>query len=808
MSAPLEGEVVVDLTGCLGGAYATKMLADAGAEVTIVEPPGGLALRRSSAVTLPPGVDGTVWSFLACSKRSVAADPSRTGDVELVRRLVEGADGVVWSPDNPVALHPALAPDELRALAPGATVMTVTPFGLGGPWARRPATEATLQAMSGGTGQRGDLSTPPVLAGGRLGDWAAGMVAACSYLISRHRRVISGMGELVDLSALEANCLTMAMYPGTYHSIAGRPMRDVRVRNLPGIHAAKDGYVGFMVVTGQQWLDFAAMVEHPEWADDASLLSFVNRAARADTLLDGIDAWMATRTCGEIDEVASLFRIPVAVLGNGETLPLADHLVEHHWYIEHPGIAFLQPDVPYTLGAPGAGRRSPQPPPAIGSTPLADAAACTVARQPASAAQVGLPFAGLRVADFTTNWAGPIVSHILGMFGAEVIKVESAKRPDPLRFNTIKSFEDEAFWEWSPLQHGPNTSKLDLTLDMATGRGRQLALDLIRCSDVVLENFSPRVMEQWGLDAAAVLQANPSAIYVRAPAYGLSGPWRERTGYAQTIEMTAGLAWSTGFADGAPEIPNGPCDPIAGVHALIAALLALEHRRRTGEGMLVEAPMVGGALNVAAELVLEHSAHGVVLQRAGNRSAHAAPQGVYRCCDDDLPRDQGRWVVISVASDEQWTALVDVLGRPGWATDGALAALEGRRAAHDAIDDALSSFCATRLADEVVRIAWEAGVPAAKVLMPHEQLDLTQLGARGWWSTVDHPVTGPTTHGGFPAIFSAGPLPHALHRSPPPTLGQHNHQVLSGILGLSDEEIERLEAESVIGTRPSGGSAW
>jgi crotonobetainyl-CoA:carnitine CoA-transferase CaiB-like acyl-CoA transferase len=811
---PISGELVVDLSTGIAGAYCTKVLADGGADVVKVEAPGGDPLRRWSAsgAAIAEGDDAALFRFLGCSKRSALADPSLPEDVAFVRDLVAGADGVIWSPGSPLATHRDLAPGALRELAPQATVLTITSFGLAGPWADRPATEATLQAWSGSAGLRGEASGPPFIAGGRLGEWETGLVAAVAYLISRHRRVAAGVGELVDVSAFEAQCLTNAMYPVTYLSIAGRPMRDVRMVNLPNVHATKDGFVGFMVVTGQQWLDFAAMIERPDWVEDESLIRVINRVRRRAELLGWIDSWMGQRTSDEIAELATLFRIPVAVLGSGASLPRSDHLVEQGFFVENPRGGFVQPDVAYTLGG-STERRAVTAAPRLGehtgelrASLLGTAGRSTALTGPAP---VERPFGGLRVADFTANWAGPVIGQVLAGFGADVIRIESPRRPDALRSNTIRTMADDQWWEWSPLAHGPNTSKRGLTLDMASERGRELALRLIAECDVVVENYSPRVMDAWGFTAEVVLGANPRTIFLRAPAYGLHGPWRERVGYAQTIEMTAGLAWVTGPEDGPPDIPNGACDPIAGLHATIALLLALEHRRRTGEGTLVECPMVGGALNVAAEQVVEYSAYGVVLQREGNRSPVAAPQNAYRTATDDLPHDQGRWVLVSVETDAQWDALCGVLGRPAWAADPALTTHAERRRAHDAIDEHLAAWCASREADDIVEQLWSAGVPVGKVLLPHEVGANPQLAARGWFSTLRHPVTGDNVHGGFPAIFSAGPAPASLHAGAPPMLGQHNHEILGGLLGLTDVEIAQLEAAGVIGTDPGrGGLAW
>ncbi len=326
---------------------------------------------------------------------------------------------------------------------------------------------------------------------------------------------------------------------------------------------------------------------------------------------------------------------------------------------------------------------------------------------------------------------------------------------------------------------------------------------------MIVENYSPRVMDQWGMDTDTLLAANPDLVVVRAPAFGLSGPWRERVGYAQTIEMTVGLAWLTGTSDGRPEIPNGPCDPIAGLHATIAVLLGLEHRRRSGRGLQVEIPMVGGALNLAAEQVIEWTANGVLLERDGNRSPNAAPQGAYRTSDDDLPFDQGRWVMISVTDDAQWKGLCRAVTTVDWADDPGLATLAGRRAAHDRLDADLASWCATRRAVDIVAALIAAGVPAATVMVPQDQALLEPLSARQFFTVVEHPIVGPARHAGFPAVFALGPDPAALHISPPPLLGQHSREILTDILGLDDDDLVQLEADGVIGNQARAtGTAW
>jgi crotonobetainyl-CoA:carnitine CoA-transferase CaiB-like acyl-CoA transferase len=250
----------------------------------------------------------------------------------------------------------------------------------------------------------------------------------------------------------------------------------------------------------------------------------------------------------------------------------------------------------------------------------------------------------------------------------------------------------------------------------------------------------------------------------------------------------------------------GPADPIGGCHGLIGLLLALEHRRRTGEGMLVEAPQIGGVLNLAAEQVVEYSAYGSLLHRTGNRSPWAAPQNTYLCADVDDDGLCDRWVVISVEHDQHWDALRSALGNPPWMKAPELDTAAGRHAAADAIDSELAAWCAARLTADVVAHLAAAGVPVAPVLAAHEAVGIEQLTHRRFFEPVTHPVTGESLHSGFPARFSSGPA--RLHRRPAPLLGQHNEEILADVLGLDEAEIEQLARDGVIGTGVGGGHAW
>jgi len=794
---PLNGYVVVELSTGIAGGYCTKILADGGAEVIKVEPPDGDPLRKWSAsgARIAAGDDGALFSFLASSKHSVVADPENADDVEFVAALLADADAVVWSRGSGIASHSAFTPAEIHRLHPHLTVTSITPFGLDGPWRDKPATEFTLQAWSGGIVGigRGAPDRAPVFVGGQVGEYLAGAYAAAATLVSR----AGGCGELIDLSMLEADILGLTYYPVTYFEMLGRPWRDARRLTVPGIAEAKDGLVDLGCGTAQQWFDLCAMIGHEEWIDEDSPLSITEQA---NEKADEIYEWVKSQTVDDIRDLATAFRIPNAPVANGANIESLEHFQVRGSFVPNPRGDFRQPGHPYRL----------QPakllPP--GRTPRLGEHTERYRREGSRGREIGGPttgngLRGLRVLDMTTFWAGPSCTHILALLGADVIHVESTRRPDGTRLIAGIPVTEEYWWEKSPIFSGLNTNKKGLTLDLQSTRGREILQRLVKVCDVVVENFTPRVMDQIGLDFAAVKALRPDAIMVRMPGFGLDGPWRDNPAFAYAIEAAAGVSWLTGYADRNPYEPYSVGDPNAGIHALNGLLLALEHRRRTGEGGLVEASMVDAALNVAAEQVIEFSAYGALLQRAGNRGPAAAPQNLYQTADiDEFGRDDS-WVAIAVATDEEWASLREAVGNPAWAMSPDFAGEAGRRQHQDLIDKHLAAWCRKQSGDEIVRCLWDAGVPVAKVMQPHRQTELPQLAFRGFFENVAHPVNGIAPHSSLPMRFSRlSSAARRFHQRHAPLLGEHNREVLAE-LGLTPAEIDDLEGEGVIGSAPA-----
>jgi len=787
----LAGLRVVDLSTGIAGAYCSKLFADAGADVVKVEDAAGDPLRRGSATGADlGGEDGALFRFLAGGKRSVVGDLAG----EAVTKLLAGADLVVES----------FAPGVVDALDlpgrhPGLVWLSITPWGRGGPCQDRPATEFTIQAESGSIGTRGLPGGEPFQAGGRITDWVGGTFAAVAALAAVLRARRTGHGEHVDFSLLEVMNVAGSNFMDLFWGLLGRPALAGSAQNVetPSIEPTADGYVGFCTNSAQQLSDFLLLIGHPELREDQDLFQVAGRLARFDWWTGLVRDYTTRHTTAEIVEQASLLRIPVAPVNDGETVQRHEQVAARGMLRKDPTGSFLAPRPPYQIDF-----REPPPPrraPRLGEhTGRVEARAPD---RPKPEGAPGLPLEGLRVLDFTAWWAGPSATWMLGTLGADVIHVEAVQRPDGMRMmGGAFRGRQERWWEYGFFYLAANTNKRGLTLNLQDPRGLDLAKRLVAKSDLVVENYTPRVMDGFGLTWEAIHALSSQAIYLRMPAFGLDGPWRDHTGFAQTMEQMTGLAWLTGHPDDQPRIQRGPCDPLAGMHAAFAALVALEERAARGEGVHVECTMVEGALNAAAEPIVEFSAYGGRMAREGNRSPAAAPQGLYPCRGHDPVQDP-RWLALSVATDAQWDALRGLLGRPGWAEAPALATRDGRRAAHDHVDAHLRPWLAARDRDETVARLVAAGVPAAPVVDPRGTHAHPQLAARGFYETPEHPVVGRVETPGPPFRYAS--VPRWLRRAAP-TVGQHSREILSELCGLSGAELDALEEDLVIGTRPEG----
>jgi benzylsuccinate CoA-transferase BbsF subunit len=400
------------------------------------------------------------------------------------------------------------------------------------------------------------------------------------------------------------------------------------------------------------------------------------------------------------------------------------------------------------------------------------------------------PLTGLRVLDFTWVGAGALATKLLADLGADVIKMESRARPDNLRLSPPFRPDAEGL-EGSGYFASRNSSKRSFALDMREPRARSIALQLAERAAVVTSNFRPGVMERWGLSYAAIAKVNPSVVYLAMPMQGGTGPHATFTGFGSTISALAGLVSLSGLPDRLPvgtgthypdHVPN-PC------HALVALLAALYHRARTGVGQEIEVSQLESTINMIGPAIVATSLTGIERPRQGNRSAGAAPHGVFPCRGDD------RWCAIACRTDGDWQATAVVLGHPEWSTDPRFGTLLNRKLHEAELESLLGSVTGRRDGPRLVATLRARGVPAAMVKSSRDMLIDPDLVDRGYWRRVSHPVIGELTIARPPFRLDDSE-PSEL--GAPPLLGEHTAEVARELLGLSDDEIEQLMAEGVL----------
>ncbi len=829
---PLDGVRIVDLSDGIAGGYATKLLADAGAEVVSIESRAGDPLRRRGAsdASFDADGDGLLFRYLRTNQRALVLDLETDAGRAALLRLYRDCDAVLDSRRVARSADRGVLDRELdelgigeRALArinPAASWISISNFGPDSPWADRPANDFTLQAWCGSTASRGRAGLPPLTSGGEVVEWLTGTYAALGVAASLRAARRDGIGARASLSKLEAILPTLTNAGsvwGHFSQVWSLPASE----DVPSIEPTADGWIGFCIFTAQQWMDFSILVDHPEWAVDPTLAHMMTRIARAEEIRASVRDYTRQHTTEELLERSELLRVPAAPIGHGALLPKIDHLVERGVFVRNPRGGFLQPRVPCASTAWSRIGIEPAATLAQASSDGAAFARDLDAASPAQSRAQGTsdaahvsapdtprarPLAGLRILDLTAFWAGPYATFVLGCLGADVIHVESIQRPDGMRFGTQKSRDAEGWWEFGPTFHSANAGKRSLTLDLTRPRGIELLLELVKKSDVLIENFSPRVLDNFGLDWEKLSTANPRLVLVRMPAFGLDGPWRNRVGFAQTMEQVSGLAWLTAYPESAgekagPLTPRACADPLAGLHAAYAALLGLAQRDATGEGCAIESAMVETLLAIAAEGVCEYDASGTLLTGDGNRSVFAAPQGLYACAGTDS-LGQPSWLALSVETDEQWLALARLLGRSDWQGDPACATRAGRRREHDRIDAVLAPWCREQGLESVVERLLAAGIPCAPVTESRMGKELDPIRKSDFIQEVAHALAGRVPIPTQPLQFrdtGGRSFPRAA-----PLLGEHNAEILRDLLGLSKAEIDRLRSDEIIGERPSG----
>ena len=794
----IDGVRILDISGGIAGSFAAKLLADCGADVIKVEPPAGDPARRAGPFHAagPDPEASAPFLYTNTSKRGVTLDLDDSAGRDAFLRLAVGAQVVIAGEPEPALARRGIGRDALRAVNPDIVLVTASGFGSDGPYRDYAWTHLIACALGGWAHLCGDIAREPLQSGGNLADTLLGAYTAVATLIAIAGRERHGAGDHVDVSGYEAMVTAALLVTQRYEYNGTIGNRLAEVGPAPSfIVPCGDGYIGANVLTDAQWRLMCAFFGQPELADDPRLVETVDRMQRGREVVEPllVEA-VRDRAPEEVFHDAQSWRIPFGLVPTvAEAFDLLPHREREFFAaFDHPVAGRVRmPGIPFLIdGArPPSGR-----PPLLGEHNdelLADSATPVEPAAETSVVPGARPLAGMRIVDLSMFMSGPLATLCLADAGADVIKVESVQRIDGWRASASSG---AAFWEESMAFNWVNRNKRGITLNLTDPRGVGLLKRLIADADAVVENYSPRVMGNFGLDYEALQAVNPSIVMLSMPGFGLTGAWRDYVAFANTTEQMAAIPQLTGYTDGQP-IFTGTTggDPLAGLLGAVGLLAALQRKRRTGEGCHIDLSQTEAVTSYMGDVFTGYAINGEEPGLRGNSHPKMAPHGTYPCRDE-------RWIAIACRDDADFRRLGAFMGRDDWADATApLATAAARLNATPELDAALASWTANQDPIDLMIRLQQAGVPAAAVTTGKDLLEDRHLQAREFFVRQERAVVGSKRYPGSPYRFTDAPPPG---NDATPTLGQHNREVLTALLDLSDEEIAELEADDVIGTVP------
>jgi crotonobetainyl-CoA:carnitine CoA-transferase CaiB-like acyl-CoA transferase len=844
MSGPLTDVKVVECGRTLAAALCAKLLADLGAEVVKVEPPGGDPVRWMGPFPgdRPDLEKSALFHHANTNKLGVTLD---LADPEGRRRLAELA---AWA-DILVDDRPAADRLPLPAL-PQLIHVSISAFGQSGPYATYAATDLIAWHASGaghrldGFPEREPLRPPAEQAH----QWGA-IVGALGALTAYRSRRLTGRGQRVDVS--EAQALAQMV-------VGNGQVTDYNAARRAGDHTdwssvrigsgnmlpCKDGYVFVLALEPHQWGGLVAAMGNPEWAQtDLFAGATWDRQAYMDLIHRLMAEWLASHTKEEIFRACQAQRVPTTPVLTVAEVAQSGHLRARGFFAEvesrHDGRLRL-PGAPYRFSATPWSLRRPAPglgehnnlvfgdwlgqgkrqeasgkrdrEPGIESTSAANGAppATDVRRgpivQPTPLSPyhplgscllplASFPLRGLRVVNFGWVWAAPVAGHLLADMGAEVIRIESRRRVDLTRqLPPLLAGHPEG----SLYAQNTSRSQLSITLNLADPAALDLVRRLVAVSDVVIQNFSPGVLARHGLAYADLARLRPDLVMISMSAAGQDGPLRDVVAYGVSLAGLTGFNSLNGYPGERPlPLSVSYHDPMMGLYAAFAVLCALAHRDRTGEGQHIDLAQLEAVVSMLGAPLLDYFWNGRVGRPAGNRDPHMAPHGVFPSrppagAPPDAPG--GHWIAIACRSDTEWRALCGVAEHPDWAADRRFAGLADRKANEDALEALLGAWTAGFTAAELTERLQRRGIPAAPALSAREVFEDPHFAARQGWVEVEHPLGRETIYG---LPFHLSETPGAVRRAAP-LIGQDNPYVYGQLLGLPDGQIGRLHQSGAI----------
>ena len=716
----LDGIRVLDVTAPFG-AFVSRILGDLGADVIKIEPPGGDSGRLlhpsivhdQAALSLP-------FVHANLNKRSVMLDLEQRQDQERFRTLLQTAD-VAVSTDMPATWAArGLDLDHVSAMFPQLIWTAVSPFGLSGPYHAYAGNNLIVEAMGGLMYGQGDDMQPPCVSPYAQGVHLASLHAAFGALVALWERQSSGRGQVVEVSMQEV--LAHVYYPSVRYAYRHEIMRRTGTRNplaANGFYRCRDGYIFICVIMPHHWDRLVEFIGDPE-LEDPGFRDREYRTTHSATVDASIQAFAERFERWPLTEELQRRGLPAAPSTTVADLAANAHLAARDFFVDVPQSPLEHLRTPGPLYRSSASPLSiRRPAPQLGehqadlAEALEHAGAADTLQAPKPPRQ--MPLTGIRVLDLSRVWAGPYGTRYLADFGAEVIKVESS------RFLERRA-NDPAYAEI-------NRNKRFITLNFQHPEGRELLKRLVAVSDVVVENFSPRVMRQYEIDYDHLRQVRPDLIMVSMPGFGQEGPHRDFVSYGGPLMAYTGMALLWGHAespiDAHSKLPFP--DYIAAATFALAVPVALQHRARTGQGQHIEIAQVEASATAMEVAFMDYFATGAVAAPVGNRDPNAVPQGCYPCLGDDA------WCVISCMTDAQWHALALVIGGPELGDDPRYAAADDRWSRHDDLDGLIRSWTQAYTPQQVMHLLQAVGVPAGAVQSGEDLWRDVHLRARDYY---------------------------------------------------------------------------
>ena len=768
--APLAGLRVVDMADEKGETCG-RFLADLGADVIRVEPPGGARSRR----------EPLSFAVRNANKRGVTLDVET--DRERLLSLLESAD--VWiettRPGTLAAL--GLGPEDVLARNPALVITSITDFGQTGDYRHWHANDSIHAAMSGILSRSGLAGRDPLPAPLGMATETTAIQAAWATLVAYWNRLETGRGDHVDFSILEAATQTMDPAYGTASVSRASAFPSTRGRPEAGLYPifpCADGHVRVVVLAPRQWRAMRAWLGEPAAFQDERFDAIPARLEASAELHELYAALFAGMTKDAIAAEGQARGVPVApVLEMSEVLA-SPHFAARDAFVDAevaPGVHGRLPSGFVEIDGERAGFRHRAPEPGEHNDDLLGEPGGRPARPSSNGAAPRRPLAGLRVVDFGIIVIGNEIGRLLADQGADVIKIENRAFPDAARVGY-----------GGKLSHSfvaGSRNKRSFGVNLRTPEGVGLLKRLVAGADVVLENFKPGTLEKLGLGYESLRAVKPDLVMLSTNALGSTGPWSRWLGYGPIVRCVSGVASLWRYPD--DELGFGEPTTIYPDHygarvCATAVLAALIRRRRTAAGAYLESAQAEIIVNQLADVFLAASL-------GAEQDELGAPWGIYPCAGDD------EWCVVTVSGDEQWRALRWALGAPEWAAAGAFDSAAERIANRELLDRHLAEWTRTLPPRAVMERLQSAGIPAAMMMRPDDHESDPHLLSRGVSRELHQPGLGDVRLEDGP--FRSRNIP-PIRVSPAPEHGEHTREICAAELGLSPAEIEALLAGGVI----------